>query len=31
MGDRLGQAEVDDFHFRFRRQHDIARLQIAMD
>src|SRR6266576_2173224 len=35
--DGLGQPEVDDFHFQFRRlsvtsrQHDIARLEVAMD
>src|SRR6266516_1222785 len=35
--DRLGEAEVDDFHFQLRRlsitpgQHDIARLEVAMD
>ena len=35
--DRLGEAEVDNFHFQLRRrsvtgrQHDIAGLQVAMD
>jgi hypothetical protein len=35
--DRLGEAEVDNFHFQLRRlsvtgrQHDIGRFQVAMD
>ena len=37
IGDCLGEAEVDDFHFQFRRrsvtsrQHDVARFQVAVD
>ena len=31
IGNRLRQAEIDDFHLQVARQHYIARFQIAMN